>query len=242
MVLDKNHTAYYNTSIKAGKDSTIYGLLVYNKDHISNRFLPFPKNYKMEEGLDDFGFKNFTLNIDGDDTSVYYTRNFDYTIYRLTLTAIVPVYQFLFPIQYTLPDNFEQGKKIEILQKQKNIIARMFNFYKSGNVMYFDNGQHSYLYNISSRHLVDMDKIVSDPLSDDLPVTPSELNEGRIILLNFDGKHLYTTCLPHVLFDQMEATRKEKRHYQPDLVNFFSNKKNEKGNPVLIQIEFKDTF
>jgi len=235
MKLPDNTTVYYNTTVKIPNDSSIDELLFYRGDSLVNKCLPFPAAYKMDE-LDAFGFKNFISTITNGDTAVYYIRNYDYTVYRIQANRLLPAYQFIFPLQNALPDDFRQTlvNRTEYATKEKNRIIRFFVFHRDNDLLTFDDGHGSYLYSLPSRRLFDLDQVHADSLTYYLPISGERLG-----LENYDGKYFYSFCRPEILFDKMEATDKSRRMYPAALQQFFQNKNNATGNPVLIVLRFK---
>jgi hypothetical protein len=235
MKLNNNITVYYNTTVKLPNDSSIYELLFYKADSLVNKCLPFPAAYKMDE-LDAFGFKNFISTITDGDTAVYYIRNYDYTVYRIQASRLLPAYQFIFPLQDAVPDDFRETmlNRIEYVAREKNLITRLFAFHRVRDLLNFDDGHGSYLYSLSSRRLFDLDQVHADSLTYYLPISGE-----RMTLEYDDGRYFYSFCQPDILFDKMEATDKSRRMYPAALEQFFKNKTNATGNPALIVLRFK---
>jgi 6-bladed beta-propeller len=238
MKLNNNTTVYYNTTVKLPGDSSIDELLFYKGDSLVNKCLPFPGAYKMDE-LDAFGFKNFIPNVTNGDTAVYYIRNYDYTVYRIHTNRISPAYQFIFPLQDALPDGFRETtiNRMEYVAKGKDLITRLFAFHRVKDLLNFDDGHGSYLYSLSTRRLFDLDQVHADSLTYDLPISGE-----RMTLEYDDGKYFYSFCQPDILFNKMAATDKSRRMYPAALQQFFQNKKNAVGNPVLIVLRFKSNL
>jgi hypothetical protein len=246
--LDNNYTVFYNNRLKATKDSLIYQLLVYKNNRITNWFLPYPQYYKFDQ-LDQMGSINFGPDFNDTDTGVYYIRSYDYTVYRLTPGSLKPVYQFMFPVQYSLPQNFitdtsYNGNRMALLRKDRLIIPRLFRFYKKGNQLFFSEGKHSYILDEPTQTLVDVNKIVSDSVSNFLPVTETEVDpKSKSVYLDFDGNCFYFSCPAEVIFNQMEASKNKRITYSPELAVFFNDKKNRvEGNPVLVKVKFKSVL
>ncbi|HVU83264.1 MAG TPA: 6-bladed beta-propeller [Puia sp.] len=245
--LDDGHTVYYNTSLVVAKDSLIYQLLVYQGERITNYFLPYPKNYRLEP-FDNVGPINFSANLHDADAGIYYMRNYDYTVYRLTPDALVPVYQFVFPVQNSLPGDFftdtsYNGKRMSFFIKDESglVISRLYRFYKKGGQLFFSDGKYSYIFDMGTQDLVCVNKIVSDPSSYNLPLTDTEADKWKkSVYLNFDGSYFYFSCSPEVMYSQRDQTGGKKNRYPPALEKFFGNGRNRtEGNPVLVQVKFK---
>jgi len=252
--LGSKFTGYYNYSLaqpSSSKDSLAYELMVLENGKLMTTYLPYTINRALAEEQSAQNHTDFYP--DGaSDSIVYYVRDYDYKVYRLTPHTLQGIYEFIFPLQYSLPPNFTIDstynlKRAQYCRTNKEIVYRLSNFFIKGDCIFFKLVNNSfsplsYVYNTKTQSLVCINKIVSDAFSYYLPVTDAEIggvdftNRG---ILQFDGTNMYTAYSSLTLFAQMEATIKKKPKYPPELVAYFKDKKNYKGNPVLVQIQFK---
>jgi len=233
-------------------DNIGYELMVLEEGKLKQKYLPYATNVKYDDSEGSQSHIDFYPDYSSIDSAIYYTREYDYNIYRLTPHTLHAAYQFIFPLQVSLPKNFRtdtsfNGKRQKYLKGNRDLIYKVGNFYKSGDYLFFkaltDNFSNlSYIYNIHSQSLICINKIVSDASSYFLPVTDAEVggldftNRG---IMQFDGDSFYTSYSSLVLFYRMEASKNKHPQYPLSLLKYFSNKSNLKGNPVLVQIKFK---
>ena len=254
--LGDKHDAYcnYSPAMPFPKDTTGYEIMVSEKDKLIQKYMPYSFN-KKDDGdhwQSSLSHSDFYPNPAGNDSTVYYLRNLDYNIYRITPDTLQAAYRFIFPLQNSLPPNFRTDsafnkKRSQYLEQHKDVIYRLGNFYKKEDCIFFRTINNnfawlSYLYNTRTRTLISLNKIVSDSTSYFLPITDAEIggvdfnNNG---IINFDGTSFYTSYSSLILYYQAVATKNKKAHYPPQLAAYLSNEKNKKGNPVLVQIHFK---
>ncbi len=257
--LGDTHAAYYryNPTMPYKKDTTAAELMVLEKGKLIQKYMPYNFNQKYD-GDDDLyraslSHADFYPNPAGsNDSTVYYLRRCDYNIYKLTPHTLQTAYQFIFPLQNSLPPNFLTDsafnkKRSLYLKENKAVIQRLGNFYKTGNYLFFrtvnsDFSYLSYIYNTLSQKLICINKIVSDATSNFLPITDAEVGGVDFLdhgIINFDGTSFYTSYSSLILFYRMEASKNKHPQYPPMLATYLSNEKNRKGNPVLVQIQFK---
>ncbi len=234
------------------KDSNAYELTVVRNGQQIKKYLPYRLNIRYDDSRGSQSHMDFWADPVATDSVVYYTRDYDYDIYKLTPHTFYAAYQFIFPIQLSLPTNFRadtifNGKRQKFIKLNPQAIFKVGNFFKSGDNLLFrainyDFLNLSYIYNNLSKNLICINKIVSDASSYFLPVTDAEVggldftNRG---IMQFDGDSFYTSYSSLILFHQKEATKNKHPQYPPMLSTYLSNEKNRKGNPVLVQIQFK---
>ncbi len=252
--LGSQFAGYYNYSLaqpSSSKDSQAYELMVFENGTLTAKYLPYKINPALAEEQSAQNHTDFYP--DGAiDSIVYYVRDYDYKVYRLTPRTLQAKYEFIFPLQYSLPANFATDssynlKRAQYCRTHKEMVYKLTNFFKQGDFIFFKLVNNSfsplsYVYNTKTQSLVCINKIVSDAFSYYLPITDAEIggvdftNHG---ILQFDGTNMYTAYSSLALFAQMEATKKKKPKYPRELAAYFKNKKNYKGNPVLVQLQFK---
>ncbi len=244
---------FYNPWKRFSKgDSIGYELMVLEEGKLKQKYLPYGLNVKYNDSQGSQVHTDFYPDYSSIDSAVYFSREYDYNIYRLTPHTIHAAYQFIFPLQVSLPNNFRtdtlfNGKRRKYITEKKEAIYKLGNFYKSNDCLFFkaiagDFSNLSYIYNTRSQSLICINKIVSDASSYFLPITDAEVggldftNRG---IIQFDGDSFYSSYSSLILFYRMEASKNKHPQYPPSLLKYFSNKSNLKGNPVLVQIKFK---
>jgi hypothetical protein len=246
--------AYYSYRADSrNRDSVTNELILADGKNIQKRFFPYNLKYASLKSRDIIYSSHSNL-YSYNDTSAWFLRPYDYTIYNLSPGKLNPAYRFIFPIQNSLPDKFTSdssfnNKRRLFIQANKSVIYEVSNFFRVGDNIFFRllnfdyEGNDTYIYNIRSQNLISAGKIFPDDSSFFLPVTDAQV--GGIDFkdkgfLTTDGKCLYTFYSSLLLFRQKEATENKKPRYPQLLSRYFEHKQNEKGNPVLVQIKFKD--
>lgn len=243
-------TAYVNTNLVTGPDSLIYSLLVYKDGRLSGRYLPYPADYRLDQ-WDQVGPINFATGPDAVDSGVYYMRNYDYTVYRLTPSVLRPAYQFIFPLQESVPGDFMtdtgyNGRRTAFFSKKENgdCIRRLYHFSRVGDMLFFSEGRHSYVLDTRQQVLVGVNRLIPDSLSFFLPLTDSQTDSlKKEVYLNAGGVDAWFQCSPAGLLEGWKVNRNKKVLYPAALEKYF----NEGGpvtdrNPVLVRVRFKSSF
>jgi hypothetical protein len=234
--------------------SIFYEIMVHENDSLTNKYLPYSPNSKYSDTQGSQSHTDFYPD-QANDSTTYFVREYDYNIYKLTPHTFTAAYQFIFPLQVSLPKNFRtdssfNAKRQKFIGDNKSLIYKLGNFYKTDNYILFktiagDFLRPSYLFSTKSQTLIVIDKIVSDATSYFLPITDAEAGGYTFInhgILLFDGESFYTSYSSLLLLSQMEATKNKKPQYPPVLAKYLGNNANSKGNPVLVQIKFKSTL
>jgi hypothetical protein len=180
----------------------------------------------------------------GNDTSLFYSEHYKSTVNIVTPTAIRRAYQFVFPLSMTLPADFTTNPvydttSYEYIQKHKEAIFSINNFYKGGDNLLFEAYSHDFdsknqclIYNLKSGTLVSVQHITPDDRSYFLPIYGGEI-------YGFDGEYAYTSISSLAMF-RVDAENKDKNvKYNPALTNYFT-KGTKKDNPVIVQFKVKD--
>jgi len=246
------HYKHWPQMPHAKGDTIAYEIMVLEQGKLKKKYLPYHINIKYDGSRGTQSHMDFWPDPATADSTVYYTRDYNYDIYKLTPYTFYAAYRFIFPLQLSLPTNFREGtlfddQRAKYLKANQELIFKVVNFYKLGNSIFFKAltdgfSNLSYIYNTRSQNLICINKIVSDTNSCFLPVTDTEVGGVDFInhgIIHFDGDSFYTSYSSLVLFHQMEATKGKHPQYPPALLKYFSDKKNLKGNPVLVQLKFK---
>ena len=228
------------------KDSIRYPLVVAKDTSIYKKYLSY-ETYKKQLGGGDIIssiLKPFTY---ANDTAAYYTKAYDYNIYRISPQNFDTAYKFVFPLFQSLPADWLtnttlDNKRTNYLLNNKDIIFDISNFYKRYNNMLFKIGSYSsqigrnFIYNTVSGNLFCMDKIIGDAMSYYLPITSTQFGDNGI--LNIVGDNIYTSFSSLAFFKQKEQTADKKPVYPSFLKKYFATA-SPKNNPIIVQLKIK---
>ena len=249
--LKKNRTitaSYYPE--KTLKDSIKHELQFKEDGKVYLELLPY--NQKTDVLAADsyyYSPSHPVLNKAATDSTAIYWRPYDYQIHEVSPQGLKTKYKFIFPLAMSLPENFLNdssyvGKRVEFLDKNKQIIQGISNFYQMGSNLFFktpksNTTDNAFIYNLKSGKLISITKISPDSSSAYLPI----VSPGSEFLNNNfhtrDEQYLYTSIPSLFIFRSKEATVDKKPVYPPALKTYFETRNN-KDNPVLIQLKPKD--
>lgn len=238
----------------------------YNKDSLSNEvwlvkdtkeyknFLPYnlkKVNFTMEDIMFSPHINHFYAS--GNDTSAFFLRPYDYTVYELTAHSLMPKFNFILPLINSLPKGFitdpsYNGKHLRTVMENNNIVYGLGYTYLLNDNLFFKlitlgelQHNYSFIYNLKSGDLMGINHILPDSSTYYLPITDDGLG-GDFIASNFlacDGKYMYTSYSSLVMFNMKNASADKNITYPPILKNYFDNE-NIKSNPVIVQLKPKE--
>lgn len=186
----------------------------------------------------------------GTDTAVFFTKHYDYNIFRITPHTVELAYKFIFPLINVLPADIitnsgYKDKRMKYLKDHPDAIYGLGNCFRTGNNLSFkatnstiDFKQSSMIYNLKSGSVIGLGHITTDALSYFLPVADDQMYNFTGFIAS-DGKYLYSSFSSVRMFEAREAITDKNIKYNPVLSDYFSKGKKE-DNPVLVQIKLKD--
>lgn len=235
---------YYKTYSKS--------LLVFAGDNhkVYAQGLPFKKS----EGKIEYTYTGSSiLTTFGVDSACFYSKPWDYAIYTVTPNAIQFTYKFIFPLLVSMPTDFMTNKlyadkKNEWLEKNRDVIYGLGNFYRTGNNLIFktfsengyNNKEDNLIYNLKSGSTIAYKHILQDERSYFMPIydpTGWTFN-NRGILACQDG-YIYTGVSAVGMFKAYNDNAEQKVNYPPALAEYFK-KGSIKDNPAILQLKIKD--
>ncbi len=174
--------------------------------------------------------------------TVFYTRSYDYSIYKVDKGGAKQMYKFLFPLEYSLPTNFLDSTftedRYKYLSNNKKIIYSVSNFYSLNQMLLFhcntntpNDINSSLIYSKLSQNLFSLSKVYPDSTNHYLPV----YNDYQGILAA-DSNSIYNSLPAYVLFENAHQVRSDDLKYNEPLKIFFKAK-NLKSNPVIVKLE-----
>jgi len=186
----------------------------------------------------------------GADTAVFFTKHYDYNIFRITPHTVELVYKFIFPLVNVLPadmitNSSYKDKRMKYLKDHPDAIYGLGNCFQTGNNLTFkatnstsDFRHSSIIYNLRSGSVIGLGHITTDALSYFLPVADDQMYNFTGFIAS-DGKYLYSSFSSVKMFQAREVSADKNIKYNPVLSGYFSKGKKE-DNPVLVQIRLKD--
>ncbi|MGF7082981.1 6-bladed beta-propeller [Mucilaginibacter sp. UYCu711] len=235
---------YYKTFSKS--------LIVYAMDNhkVYAQGLPFKKSTgKVEYAWTGLG----PLTSFGVDTAYFYSKMWDYSIYTITPNAIQFTYKFHLPMFSSLPNDFMTNalyadKKYEWLQKNRDVIYGLGNFFRTGNNLVFktfsengyNNKEDNLIYNLKSGTLIAYKHIQQDERSYFLPIyDPTGYTFNSSGILACANGYIYTSVSAVGLYKGYNDNTEQKVNYPPALAEYFK-KGSIKDNPAILQLKLKD--
>lgn len=223
----------------------------YIQDLKETRQHGFPYKVKgLEVDGDIMGVSSGPLYYYGNDTAVFYTKHYDYNIFRLTPHTIQRAYKLILPLINVLPGDIitnssYKDKRMKYLKDHPNAIYGLGNCFQTGDNLTFkatnSNGQSklsTLIYNLKSGSVIGLGHITTDELSYFLPVADDRMYSYTGFVAS-DGKNLYSSFPSIIMFEAHAANQNKGIKYNQVLNDYFSKGKKE-DNPVLVQIKLKD--
>jgi hypothetical protein len=241
---------YVDKKEKDSKDSTFYSIgLVKDKKTVAVYFPFHPDSAKNDENWGGSSFYN-----SGKPDELFYTRSYEYNVYRLTPEKLSLAYHIIFPAVNSLPSDYGtnpkyRGKRSLYFAANKKAFYMMDNVYQIGENLYLNtrsfehnrSDKKSLIYNLKSSLLTSVADIEPDSLSQFLPVTDASTGyefQNRGFLL-FEKGYFYTSYSSLAMFAYKELNDDKKRQYDPLLTDYFKTQ-NRKSNPVIILLKPKN--
>lgn len=176
----------------------------------------------------------------GQGRSVFYTRTFDYTAYRIDTQGIADTYRFIFPHSYSLPANFLDTafmpKQRDYLEKN-DAVTGISGVYKIGeNLLFCINRSQppvrsTFMYGLKTGILYNLDQVSLDSTNGFVPI--SEIDDFHI--LDADGTGFYTV-VPAFEIGQYRDYAKDKHPVYSKEIQAFFLRNNKNSNPVIVRI------
>ncbi len=240
----------FNVPVKQSKESGngyfISKYLNFNK--VLNNMLSYPYsavNYNIDDAL----MANDYFNYYGLDTSLLFSKSYDYNIYSVTPEGVQKKYSLIFPSSYAIPKDFEyndsySGKRIKYFFDNKNKIYALTNLYVLQNKLLFriktlNSGDKNIdlVYNLKTGILTAFQKILPDNSNFKLPIT-SDMNFLSNGIMACDGTSIFSSISSKELFKARDRDKDTKVNYSKSLLKYF-RENSEESNPVIIEVQLK---
>ncbi|MEJ5995946.1 6-bladed beta-propeller [Pedobacter sp. Du54] len=185
---------------------------------------------------------------------LFFTRPFEYNIYRISPKGIKLDYKLIFPSEFSLAEGFTTVydnyiKRSDFKNKNRKIFYGLSNPIKSGNYLFFGakgfvstrGEKRDFVYNFKTNSLIALVDIEPDALSYYLPVTSIALNpdfsmSGGFSL--FKNNYMYTSFSSLDMKALKDQNPNKNVKYNSALAKYFENYKSS-NNPVLVVLKPK---
>jgi hypothetical protein len=223
---------------------------------ISNNFVrPYLKGMeynKFEGRMEILGSGVGPLTPGDSDSTFFFSKPYDYSIYKITPGSIYLKYKFIIPSSISLPADFTrneifQGKRFEWIDKHNDVIFSINNFYQIGSNIFFETSifgnflEDNLIYNLKSGNLLAFKHIAPDGKNFHLPIYTGDPDFENLGLTRDKAGYIYTSLSSLAMFNAEAENRTKQISYPPSLSTYFSTGK-KSNNPVIIQIKVKENL
>jgi hypothetical protein len=190
----------------------------------------------------------------GSDTTFYYTKPYDYTVYQVGPASFTPIYNFIIPANISLPTDFStslayKSRRLDyIMRQRKGVVFVISHVYRVGQVLFFelgtlgDNRNSSLIYDLKSGMLIGIDHIESDSNNHLLPV----FHNGSSLTFAFSARNfltvdsscIYTSASAIDMMSVPDIKADKGLKDDPLLYNYFQHVVRT-DNPVIIRLRPK---
>ncbi|TWF33937.1 6-bladed beta-propeller protein [Chitinophaga polysaccharea] len=252
--LDKSTCVYAISSIYANPDTSKYKPFeLFIVDSISSNTIaevPYnPNEIANAKWMDVQIVLAGPLYYSGINGTCFFTRSYDYNIYKINNRGVSDIYKVLLPIDISLPVDFlvneekYRGKRIDYLTNNRQKVFVISNVFVLGDNLLFTLNTTRYgdenkilSYNLGTGALYSLLRISPDVTSFFLPVLGD-----RASIQACDGQSIYSSVSSLHMFNSFEDNKDKHPNYPPVLKKYFSTQTRE-GNPVIIQLKPKAMF
>lgn len=229
-------------------DQTAYDLMfARGTNTLARQLNPYNKKYTSAE----YNITSNPINDAGEGNTCMFSLPFCYDVYHMNDTGILKTYRFLFPLQYSLPNNFAYdssfaNKRALVAyrtQENANKIVGIERSYKFGSYFVFSTSMtkpsfegKNYFYNLNNGLLYSFARVVADSSSFYFPILSNILEPVHAVSNNC----IYTS-MPSFLLLQYKDKNEQPIKYNAVLSQFFATG-TKKDNPILVQVKLKPSL
>jgi hypothetical protein len=217
---------------KDAKDSVDYELKISDGSNTLRSYFPYDKkksSYLSDPATIDF-FPTGTAN------TLFFTRPYNYSVYRLTPDSITTLYNFVLPFENTIPKTFfskqfsSRNELREYKQTNQGYVWEINSLVLFQNYLFFSldyqKRDRRFLFDKKSNRFYNINKISPDSSNAYLPVM------GWGIQYN-DNAALYSSISSDAMFRSRDAEKHRNPVYTTELKSYFEKSK-PSSNPVII--------
>jgi hypothetical protein len=188
----------------------------------------------------------------GLDTTYFFSKPYDYSIYTLTPKTQKLSYKIVLPSTVSLPADFSNpgfngGDHVSFVDKNRHLIFCLNNCYQLNNNLFFTASkmnfykENSLIYNLKSGTLIAYKQITPDQLSGNLPIyDPVGVVFENSGLAFCDGNFVYTSVSSLTMFSAY--AKLEKPLKLDKIMEEYFTKGKKSDNPVIVELKFKNNF
>lgn len=234
-------------------DTTCNELFVTRGHSVIAGYFPYQRQSAEIHPIDYIHISHASFYPAGMNGAYFFTRPYDYNVYRISATGMDTAFRVKLPLQHTLPPGFLKdpalkNTRFQYLMNHPDFVFHIGNVYTFGNLLFFKlatvNGglkhNDSFVMELNSGRLVSVNQLIPDAASHFLPVT-DDANGVEFINSNFldaSEGYLYTNYAAVTLFGYQAESASKQAEYPAKLASWFQ-KGNKKANPVIIKLKPK---
>lgn len=232
LIQNKNYNKYL-------KDTVAYHIMEVKDQSVQRSWFPFLNIPRLAPYYQDI---SFSMTLSSDDRSIFITKEFDNTIYRLTEDSLFAAYRFVFPASITMPGDFQSTEfrnNIEFTNyknKNKKVIRSIHGIVEYGQYLLFsasnlEYSNNRYLFYKPKNMLYSLNKLTTDSSMYFLPprmLFDNDMEKGTVYSwLSADN----------IIKDKQNLLTKNK--ILPDTFKKYLDRVNKFDNPVIVSIKLK---
>ena len=230
-------------------DDRVYEIAMLKDGKVIYKGFPHAKDFFLKNGdlRPNLTYANMP-------NELFFTKPYEYNIYRISPKGTVLDYKLVFPSEYSIPLDFiadydDQIKRLNFRGKNRKIFYGLRNPIRSGNNLFFSTiglvstrgEKRDFVYNLKLNSLIALVDIEPDALSYYLPVTSIALNQefsssGGFNL--FKNNYMYTSFSSLDMKVLKDQNPNKNVKYDSALAKYFENYKSS-NNPVLVVLKPK---
>lgn len=243
-----NGNVLYNLNrSQKSKDTSFHPFdLAFSKGY--NSIFKYLNEYNPRIQNGNYDQERNAINFSGEPGSCIFSLPYSYTLYQLNDTGIIRKYNFIFPLQYSLPPNFAidsayAGKRMQYVRTPENWekIAAINSTYKVGDYLLFSVVNHimridkpkNYLYNLTNNNLISFSRVTGDSTSFYFPILSSALEKVEAV-----NNNMVFTSIPSVRLLSLAKNINKEVNYPKSLKELITTG-SKTNNPVIIQFRLK---
>lgn len=245
--LQGNKSIIVNFSVDAmGEAGTSYELSWKEQQRVYFNALPYEKRSTVVSQRDILTSTLAPIYRLPSDTSAFFTRAFDYTVYQIGLSTFQPAYSIILPLSISLPNDFMTNpayldKRFSfVVQENPNMIYRIQDVYQVGRFLFMKlaSGRYSdnntIIYDLIGGTVYSAGHIDPDGISLNLPTSFLSRPGIQTAYRNY----VYSTISSLTMHESRTSYLNKSMIDDKILQTYFSNG-NRNANPVVVQLRPK---